>query len=138
MRNLKIGILLLVTASVLAACEDNDIMPDYQQKGTATTTVATITPSNAKPAKATNITITLTYVNPGADPIKTVELKAKVGSGSYATVQTFDAQSDAKDTEVKREVTYMTPNASGTVTFDMVITSQMAYPQIKRTTVSVQ
>ena len=84
MRNLKIGILLLATAIVLAACEDNDIMPDYQQKGTATTTVATITPSNAKPAKATNITISLTYVNPGSDPIKTVELKAKVGSSINA------------------------------------------------------
>ena len=98
MKNLKIGFLLIVAAAVFAACEDNDIMPGYQQQGTATTTVATITPSNAKPSKATNITIKLTYISPASDPIKTVELKAKVGSGTYATVQTFDAQSDAKDT----------------------------------------
>lgn len=137
MKNFKIGF-LLTAAVIVFSCEDNDVMPGYQNKGTATTTVATITPSNAKPAKSTVITITLTYINPASDPLKTVELKAKVGSGSYTTVQTFDAQSDAKDSEVTRDVSYTTPDASGTVTFDMVITSQMTYPQIKRTTVSVQ
>ena len=84
------------------------------------------------------ITITLKYVNPATDPIKTVELKAKVGSVTYATIQTFDATSDAKDTEVTRAVTYTTPNVAGTVTFDMVITSQMPYPQVKRASVAVQ
>jgi hypothetical protein len=136
MKNFKI--LLLLAAFVFAGCEENEVLPGYQKKGTVTTTVATITSSNAKPAKATDITITLTYVNPASDPVKTVELRAKVGSGSYATVQTFDTQSDTKDTEVKRDVVYTTPAVSGTVTFDMVITSQMPYPQIQRTSVSVQ
>ena len=138
MKTLKIFFTLVVATVMFAACDDNEIMPSYEKKGTATTTVATVTPSNAKPPKASNITITLTYVNPTSDPLKTVELKAKIGSGVYTTIQTFDAQSDPKDSKVIREVVYTTPNASGTVTFEMVITSQMPYPQIKRTSVSVQ
>jgi len=129
---------LFFAAVVMTGCEENEIMPGYQKKGTATSTVATITSSNAKPPKSTNITITLTYVNPAADLLKTVELKAKVGSGTYVTVQTFDAASDAPDSQVTREVSYMTPNVAGAVTFDMVITSQMPYPQVARTAVTVQ
>ncbi|MEJ1237203.1 hypothetical protein WBG78_03680 [Chryseolinea sp. T2] len=135
---IRIAFLLLTLALASVACEENEVLPGYQKKGTTTTTVATISSSNAKPAKATDITLTLKYVNPLADPVKTVELRAKVGSGTYATVQTFDTQSDTKDTEVTREVVYTTPGVSGTVTFDMVITSQMPYPQIQRTSVSVQ
>ncbi|HTF18376.1 MAG TPA: hypothetical protein VK658_09910 [Chryseolinea sp.] len=138
MKTLKISLTLFVAGLVFQACDENEIMPGYQKKGTTTTTVATITPSNSKPAKASNITITLTYVNPASDLLRMVELKAKIGSGTYETIQTFDAQSDAKDSEVTRQATYTTPNASGTVTFDMVITSQMPYPQVIRTSVSVQ
>lgn len=138
MRTWKIFFILSFAAAMLTACDENEIMPSYEKKGTATTTVATITPSNARPAKSTDITITLEYVNPASDPLKTVELRAKVGSGAYTTVQTFDAQSDAQNSEVTRAVTYTTPDIAGTVTFDMVITSQMPYPQIIRTTVSVQ
>ena len=137
MKSLKIFFMLL-TATGIFSCDENEIMPRYQKKGTVTSTVATITSSNAKPAKAADITITLKYVNPTADPLKSIELKAKIGSGTYTTIQTFDAQSDAKDSEVIRQVTYTTPNTAGTVTFDMVITSQMPYPQVVRSAVSVQ
>lgn len=138
MKNARIFFTILTVAIMASACEKNEIMPGYQKKGTATTTVATVTPSNTKPAKSTDITITLTYVNPASDPLKTVELRAKVGGGEYSTVQTFDVQSDPKDAESTRDVTYTTPGTAGTVTFDMVITSQMPYPQIARTTIAVQ
>ena len=138
MKKMKIFYIALAAAATLQSCEDNEVMPDYDKKGSATTTVATIAASDTKPLKGTNITITLEYVNPASDPLKTIELKAKVGSGTYETVQTFDAQSGAKDAQVTREVTYTTPNVSGTITFDMVITSQLPYPQVKRTSVTVQ
>lgn len=138
MKNLRILLAIFLPAVVLTACDENEIMPAYQKKGTTTNTIATITSSDTRPIKLTDITITLKYVNPASDPLQTVEVKAKVGSGAYTTVQTFDVQSDPLDAESTRSLTYTTPDASGTVTFDMVIMSKAPYPQIKRTTVTVQ
>ena len=137
MKNITILAASFFMVLFLAACDKNDVVPDYTKKGTATSTVASITASKTKPAAAEEITLTLTFVNPSADPLKTVVLKAKVGAADYTEVQSFDEQSGEKNKEITREVTYVTP-ASGTVTFDMVITSQMEYPQIKRTSITVQ
>jgi hypothetical protein len=84
------------------------------------------------------ITLSLGYVNPAADPVKTIVLRAKVGSGDYATLQTFDEQSSAKDVEIKYQVSYVTPASPATVTFEMVISSQKEYAQIKRANISVK
>jgi hypothetical protein len=139
MKNFKISFLTFAIAIAFIACDENEIMPSYTKAGTATTTVATITPSKTKAAKSEPIAITLRYVNPAADPIQSVELKAKIGAtGNYVTVQTFDAQSANKDAEITHQVTYVTPATAATVTFDMVITSQKEFPQIKRATVTVQ
>jgi len=138
MRTIHILFTILLIAPLFQGCDDNEIMPGYQKKGTATSTVATVAASNTKPAQSTDITISLGYVNPTSDRLKTVELRAKVGSSAYTTVQTFDASADAPDAQITREVIYKTPATAGTVTFDMVITSQMPYPQIVRTTVAVQ
>jgi outer membrane lipopolysaccharide assembly protein LptE/RlpB len=67
-----------------------------------------------------------------------VVLKAKIGSADYAEVQTFDENSAATEKEIIHEVPYTVTAAKGTViTFDMVITSQKEYPQIKRSAVTV-
>jgi hypothetical protein len=78
------------------------------------------------------------YVNPSSDPLTTVTLKAKLGTGAYTDVETFNAGSEPKDQAITHTVNYVVPAAVGTVvTFDMVITSQKEYGQIKRTSVTV-
>ena len=114
------------------ACDENDIMPAYDKKGTVTSTVAVLSVSNEEPASGETITVTLMYVNPTSDPLESVVLKAKIGSGDYTTLQTFDGQSSQMDVEIMEEVQYIAPAPGVEVTFDMVITSQKEYPQIKR------
>ena len=120
------------------SCDENDVMPAYEKKGTATATVAELSVSNDEPEPGETITVTLMYVNPTSDPLESVVLKAKIGSGDYTTLQTFDGQSSEKDVEIIEEVEYLAPGPGVEVTFDMVITSQKEYPQIKRTSIEVQ
>jgi outer membrane lipopolysaccharide assembly protein LptE/RlpB len=128
--------MLIVTA--LFACDDNDVLPAYEKKGDATSTTASVSFSNTKPVSAETITVTLKFVNLSEDKIKSVVLKAKIGSADYAEVQTFDENSAATEKEIIHEVPYTVTAAKGTViTFDMVITSQKEYPQIKRSAVTV-
>jgi outer membrane lipopolysaccharide assembly protein LptE/RlpB len=128
--------MLIVTA--LFACDDNDVLPAYEKKGDATSTTASVSFSNTKPVSTETITVTLKFVNLSEDKIKSVVLKAKIGSADYAEVQTFDENSAATEKEIIHEVPYTVTAAKGTViTFDMVITSQKEYPQIKRSAVTV-
>jgi hypothetical protein len=128
--------MLMVTA--LYACDDNEVLPAYEKKGEATSTVASVTFSNTKPVSSETITATLKFVNLAEDKIKSVVLKAKVGAADYIEVQAFDESSAATEKEIVHEVPYTVTASKGTViTFDMVITSQKEYPQIKRTTVTV-
>ncbi len=138
MKNLiNLSIVLLMNI-LFAACDENDIMPEYEKKGTATSTVATISASNTTPLAGQSVTVTIKYVNPSTDPVSTIVLRAKVGSGSYADLQSFDEQSAAQGAEITREVNYVTPATPGTVTFEMVISSQKEYPQIRRTSITVK
>lgn len=134
---MKYTIFILLGALFLA-CDENDVMPAYEKKGTVTTTVASLSASNEEPASGETITLTLMYVNPTSDPLESVALKAKVGSGDYTILQSFDGQSSEKDVEIIEEVQYVAPGAGVEVTFDMVITSQKEYPLIKRTSISVE
>jgi hypothetical protein len=129
---------LLILCVTLLACDENEIMPAYEKKGSTANTVATITASNTSPLAGQSITITMDFVNPASDPVSTVALRARVGSGSFTDIQSFDEQSAATDAEVTHEVNYVTPSSPGTVTFEMVITSGKEYPQIRRTSVSVK
>lgn len=138
MKNITSLSSILILSVVLLACDENEVMPDYQKTGTTTATVATITASNTAPLVGQPVTLTLTYVNPSSDPVKTIVLRARVGSGSYTDLETFDEQSAPKDTEISHDVTYLTPAAPGTVTFEMVISSQKEYPQISRASISVE
>lgn len=138
MKNITILTASLSLLFFLAACDENEVLPDYTKKGTATATVASITLSNTKPVATEEVTLTLTFVNPSVDPLKKVVLKAQVGAGDYTEIESFDEQSGEKDKEVTRTVTYVAPAPGTKVTFDMVITSQKEYPQVKRTSFTVQ
>jgi len=138
MKNIKIIAASLFGLLFISACDDNEVLPGYSTVGTATATIATITASNTKPAAATQFTLTLSFVNPSSDPLKTIILKAKVGGGNYVDVQTFDEQAGEKDKKVTREVIYVAPASGTTVTFDMVLTSQKDFPQIQRTSIVAQ
>ena len=129
---------LLIISIVLLACDENDIMPAYEKKGTATSTVATITVSKTSPAPGEAINVTIDFLNPASDPITTVTLRARAGSGTFTDIQSFDEQSAATDTEISHVVNYVAPAAPGTVTFEMVISSQKEYPQVRRTAVTVK
>jgi hypothetical protein len=129
---------IVMLSVALFACDDNDIMPAYQKKGTTTATVASITVSNASPSAGQSINLTLDFINPASDPVTTVVLRARQGSGTFSDIQSFDEQSAAKDVEISHEVTYVTPASPGTVTFEMVISSQKEYAQIRRTSISVK
>lgn len=131
-----VWLILIVTA--FFACDDNEVLPAYEKKGDATSTTASVSFSNTKPVSSETITVTLKFVNLSEDKIKSLVLKAKVGSADYTEVQTFDESSAATEKEITHDVPYTVTAAKGTViTFDMVITSQKEYPQIKRTTVTV-
>ena len=129
---------IIILSVVLLACDENEIMPAYEKKGSATNTVATITTSNSSPLAGQSITITLDFVNSAMDPIATVWLRARIGSGSFTDIQSFDEHSAATDTQISHEVSYVAPSSPGTVTFEMVITSQKEYPQVQRTAVTVE
>jgi hypothetical protein len=138
MKNIIPFISILLLGTIFFACEENDAMPFFSTKGTTTATVATITSSKSSPLAGETITLTLEYVNPTSDPIKTIVLKAKVGSADYVTLQTFDEQSSEKDISIKREASYVAPAAGSKVTFDMIISSDKEYSQIKRTSITVK
>jgi outer membrane protein assembly factor BamA len=130
--------LIYILASILLfSCDENEILPRYEKKGTATATVAAIEVSNDEPEPGEKVTITLMYVNPTSDPVATVELRYKVGSGNYSVLQTFDENTGPRDETITREINYVAPDAGTAVTFDMVITSQKEYPQIMRVSIEV-
>lgn len=129
---------LILLSGVLLACDENEIMPSYQTKGSTTNTVATISASNTSPVPGESVTVTMDFVNPASDPIATVALRARVGSGTFTDIQSFDEQSAATDTEISHEVNYVMPAAPSTVTFEMVISSGKEYPQVRRTAVTVK
>ena len=122
----------------LAACEENEIMPAFEKKGTATHTMAGLSASDDEPAPLENISLLLSYVNPSADPLKTVTLKVKVGDAASVEVQSWDVSQESKDEIYTKTVAYQAPDSPGTVIlFDMVITSQREYPQIKQVEIAV-
>ena len=131
------NLIYLLACILLFSCDENEILPRYEKKGTTTATVATIEVSNEEPEPGEAVTITLMYVNPTSDPVATVELKYKVGSANYSILQTFDENAGPKDEAITREINYVAPDAGTTVTFDMVITSQKEYPQIMRASIEV-
>jgi hypothetical protein len=135
MKNSLLYILLACTP--IFSCEENEVMPAYEKKGTTTSTVATIGVSNDEPEPGETVTIALMYVSPDFDPVETVELKYKIGSGSYSVLQTFDESTTPMNEAVTREITFVAPAVETKVTFDMVITSQKEYPQIMRTSMDV-
>jgi hypothetical protein len=130
------NLIYILACLLLFSCDNNEIMPAYEKKGTTTSTVATIAVSNDEPDPGETVAITLSYVSPTSDPVATVELRYKVGTGSYAVLQTFNEDTGPKDETITREVNYIAPDA-GVVTFDMVITSQKEYPQIMRASIEV-
>ena len=130
---------ICMLATLLVACDENEVMPAYSKKGTATATMASIAASTTTPLPSENITLTIKFVNPSSDPLSQITVKAQVGAEAYADIQTFNVQSEQKDKEITQTVNYVVPATAGTkVTFDMVITSQKEYPQVKRTSVTVQ
>ena len=129
---------LFFLAATFVACDENEVMPAFETKGTATHTVATIAASKTTAAPGETITITMTYVNPSSDPVTQIVLKAKVGAADYVDVQTFNESSATKDKSEIRTVNYVMPASPTTVVFDMVITSGRDYPQVRRVTARVQ
>src|SRR5688572_29929511 len=137
MKRMKTKIILLFTFLVAAgmtiSCDENESLPPFQTVGTATSTVASITASKTNPAPGENVKLTLRYVNLGSDPIQQVVLKAKVGAGAYADVQTFNESSAAVEEEIVHEVDVVAPATTATtVVYDMVLTSGKEFPQIRR------
>ena len=129
---------LFFLAATIVACDENEVMPAFETKGTATHTVAAIAASKTTAAPGETITITMTYVNPSSDPVSQIVLQAKVGAADYVDVQTFNESSATKDQSETRTVNYVLPGTATTVVFDMVIASGRDYPQRKRVTVKVQ
>jgi hypothetical protein len=129
---------IMTLAASLISCDDNEIMPGYAKKGTATSTVATIDVSNTEPDPAEDLTITVTFVNPSFDPLTQVTLKAKVDDAAYVDVQTFNTQSDQMDKEITQTVNYVAPASGTVILFDLVISSKKEFPMIRRATVEVQ
>lgn len=133
-----IYITILSFAALFMACDENEIMPGFETKGTATHTVASIAVSKTAPDAGETVTVTMKYVHPSSDPLTQVQLKAKVGAADYVVVETFTVQQSQFDVEVSQSVNYVAPASGTTVVFDMVLTSGREYPQVKRTSFKVK
>lgn len=130
----------MVLAFALAACEKNEVLPDYQLVGTSTATIADISVSNDEPLPGEEITVTLYYVNLEEDPATEIELLEQVGSGDFTTITTLDESSASVSEEITRTYTYTVPDVEvGTsITLDMLLSSQTKeYPQRERVSIEV-
>lgn len=131
--------ILFLAVSLFTACEENTIMPSFEKKGTATQTLAGLSASDDEPAPLENISLLLSYINPSSDPLKTVTLKVKVGEGAFTELQSWDISEETKEEIQTKVVAYEAPDSPGVeIVFDMVITSQREYPQIKRVEIAVE
>lgn len=130
----------MVLAFALAACEKNEVLPDYQLVGTSTATIADISVSNDEPLPGEEIIVTLYYVNLEEDPVTSVELLEQIGDGEFSNVTTIDGLTLLTDGEVTQTYTYTVPDVEvGTsITLDMVLSSQTKeYPQRERVSIEV-
>jgi hypothetical protein len=95
--------------------------------------------SNAAPVPSENVSVSLSFVNPSADPLKEITVKAKIGDADYIELQKFSMSSEPQDEIVTKSFTYQAPASAKTaVVLDMVITSQKKYPQIQRATLTTK
>ncbi len=134
-------ILVLITLLfAFSACEENDLLPDYEKVGTATATLAEISVSKDEPLAGEEVTVTLYYVNRPDDPATQIELLEQIGSGDFTSEATLDESSAAADQEITRTYTYTVPNVEvGTeITLDMLLSSQnREFPQRERVSLEV-
>ncbi|MEK6477849.1 hypothetical protein WJR50_09955 [Catalinimonas sp. 4WD22] len=133
-------LVVMVLAFALAACEKNEVLPDYQLVGTSTATIADISVSNEEPLPGEEITVTLYYVNLEEDPVISVELLEQIGDGEFSTVTTINGTSVLTSAEVTQTYTYTVPDVEvGTsITLDMLLSSQTKeYPQRERVSIEV-
>lgn len=131
---------LLVLLFAFSACEENDVLPDYELVGTATATLADISVSNDEPLSGEEITVTLYYVNRPDDPATQIELLEQIGDGDFTTETTLDESSAVADQEITRTYTYTVPDVeAGTeITLDMLLSSQnREFPQRERVNIEV-
>lgn len=125
---------ILALGVLFVACDENEVMPSSRKVGTATHTMASIALSNTTPLTSESITVQLSYVNPSSDPLKEISIRAKVGAADFVEIQKFDMTSEEHDEIAMRNFNYTAPaTVATTVVFDMVITSQREFPQVKRT-----
>ena len=131
---------LLVIGVLSWGCEENEELPDLQTVGTSTATIAEISVSNDEPEPGEEITITLYYVNLAEDPASELEVLQKVGEGDFTELTTMDESSAAVDAEITRTVNYTVPDVDSAtvITLDMLLSSQQAFPQRERTSLTVQ
>ncbi len=139
-KNIYIKLCLAIGLFAFVSCDKNEIVPDYQKVGESTATVATLGASQTSVVPASTVTFTLNYVNLPSDPVESIILKAKVGENEYVELQTFDESAAATGQEHTRTATYTVPNvASKTkIIVDMVINSQKEFPQVERSTLTIQ
>lgn len=131
---------LLVLTFSFAGCAENEVLPDYELIGTATSTLADISVSNDEPLAGEEITVTLYYVNRPDDPATQIELLEQIGSGDFVTELTLDESTTAPDQEVVRTYSYTVPDMEvGTeITLDMVLSSQnREFPQRERVNLEI-
>lgn len=139
MKNISRYSTIAFIAIALVACDENEIMPSFTTKGTATHTIASISASTTAPQPSQDVTLVLSYVNPSSDPLNEITVRAKVGAADYVEVQKFNVASEAKDELASKTFVYAAPaTSSTTVVFDMVITSQRQYPQVQRLTIKTK
>lgn len=130
----------MALAFSFAACEKNEVLPDYQVAGTSTATIAQISVSNDEPLSGEEITVTLYYVNLEEDPATGIELLEQVGGSGFTTVTTMDESSASLDAEITRTYTYTVPDVEvGTaIRLDMVLSSQnKEFPQREKVDLEV-
>jgi len=137
MKTKFINVMTFAMAMLFVACEENEVMPGYQQKRTATHTAASLTVSDDEPTERDIVTILMTYVHLSSDPLTQIQLKAKVDAADYVVVHTITPSAADLDREVSTTFNYEAPMGAATVVLDMVLSSGKEYPQILRVTLDI-
>ncbi len=130
----------MALAFVITSCEKNEVLPDYDLVGTATSTVADISVSNDEPVPGEEIVVTLYYVNRADDPATGIELLVKVGGGDFSPLTTLDESSSNLDEEITKTYAYTVPEVDfeTVIVLDMVLSSQnKEFPQRERAEIEV-
>lgn len=129
-------IFLCMALSLFTACEENESLPSHKVIGDAYATYVELTTEEDNPAANSTIQLDLKYSNYKEDPIKSIRILQKIGSGDGEPVEvsTIDESSAPVGKLVTKTIDYTVPNENSGVSVSIYVELKSAkeFPQVER------